>query len=82
VAILGISWGAIGSFFLGPFVWGLFTKQVNRTGALASGLGGLAVCLGMYFLGYPSPQAGTFGMLASLALNPLFSMVARPRLKL
>lgn len=73
VAILGVSWGAIGSFFLGPFVWGLFTKTANRFGALSSGILGLGTCLVLYFIGMPSPQAGTIGMLTSLAINPIFS---------
>lgn len=76
VAILGISWGAIGSFFLGPFVWGLFNKKVNRFGGLSAGIIGLATCLSLYFSGMPSPQAGTLGMIVSLAVNPLFSMLA------
>jgi SSS family solute:Na+ symporter/sodium/proline symporter len=75
VAILGVSWGAIGSFFLGPFVWGLFTKTANRFGALSSGILGLATCLVLYFTGMPSPQAGTIGMLTSLAINPIFSYI-------
>jgi len=75
VAILGVSWGAIGSFFLGPFVWGLFSKKANRIGALSSGIGGLAICLTLYFTGMPSPQAGTIGMLASFILNPLVSLL-------
>ncbi len=74
VAILGISWGALGSFFLGPFIWGLFSKRVNRSGAIASGTGGLLVCLVLYVAGMPSPQAGTIGMLVSLGLNPLVSL--------
>ena len=73
VAILGVSWGAIGSFFLGPFVWGLFTKKATKLGGYVSGIGGLLTCLILYFTGTPSPQAGTFGMLVSLALNPIFS---------
>lgn len=73
VAILGISWGAIGSFFLGPFIWGLFTKWANRFGALSSGLIGLAVCIILYATGMPSPEAGTIGMMVSFAINPLFS---------
>ncbi len=75
VAILGISWGAIGSFFLGPFVWGLFTKWITRFAALVAGLTGLAVCLILYFCGLPSPQAGTIGMFTSLLLPPFFSVL-------
>lgn len=85
VEILGISWGALGSFFLGPFVWGLFSKKVNKLGGLSSGLIGLAVCLFLYFYGlndesvpkawyFTSPGAGTIGMIVSLATNPLVSL--------
>ncbi len=77
VAILGISWGALGSFFLGPFLWGLFSRRVKRAGAVAAGTGGLAVCLILYFSGIPSPQAGTIGMFVSLALNPLVSHLVK-----
>lgn len=76
VAILGISWGAIGSVFLGPFVWGLFTRRAGRPGAIASSVLGLATCLVLYFRGMPSPEAGTIGMIVSLAVNPLVSLVA------
>ena len=79
VAILGVSWGAIGSFFLGPFVWGLISRRVNRAGAMSSAFGGLAVCLFLYFSGMPSPQAGTIGMLVSLAVNPVVSLIAPSR---
>lgn len=75
VAILGVSWGAIGSFFLGPFVWGLFSKRVNVIGAAASSILGLGACLVLYFTGMPSPQAGTIGMLISLSVPPVFSLI-------
>ncbi len=77
VAILGISWGAIGSFFIGPFVWGLFTRWATRFGALSSGILGLTTCIVLYFSGIPSPQAGTIGMFVSLLVNPLLSLVSR-----
>lgn len=75
VAILGVSWGAIGAAFLGPFIWGLFMKRANRCGAIASGVLGLGTCITLYFSGYPSPQAGTIGMGVSLAINPLVSLM-------
>lgn len=75
VGILGISWGAIGAVFLGPFVWGLLSKRMTKLGAVLSGTVGLAVCLTLYITGTPSPQAGTIGMIVSLALNPLISFL-------
>ncbi|MDZ7740938.1 MAG: sodium:solute symporter family protein [Bacteroidota bacterium] len=73
VAILGISWGAIGATFLGPFVWGLFNKKVNRFGAISSSVLGLACAIWFYYNGMASPQAGTIGMIVSLLVNPVFS---------
>ncbi|MCK5169550.1 MAG: sodium:solute symporter family protein, partial [Bacteroidales bacterium] len=77
VAILGLSWGAIGSFFLGPFVWGLFSKKMSKFGALSSSMLGLAVCIILFIVwgSKSSPQAGTIGMIVSLVVNPLFSFV-------
>jgi len=76
VSILGISWGAIGAAFLGPFVWGLFNKKVNRFGAISSAILGLACAIWFYYDGMASPQAGTIGMIVSLLVNPLFSLLS------
>ena len=75
VSILGVSWGAIGAAFLGPFVWGLFTKFTNKYGAWTSAVTGLGVTLFMYIYGFSSPEAGTIGMLVSLAVNPIVSLL-------
>ncbi|PWB72155.1 sodium:solute symporter, partial [candidate division GN15 bacterium] len=75
VSILGISWGAIGSLFLGPFVWGLLSKRMTAFGAYASGIAGLGTCMVLYLTGTPSPQAGTIGMIVSLVVNPLISFL-------
>lgn len=77
VTILGISWGAIGSFFLGPFVWGLYSKKVNKFGAYSASILGIGICLLLYFRGMDSPQAGTIGMGVSLVANPLFSLFGK-----
>ena len=76
VAILSISWGAIGSFFLGPFVWGLISKRVTKLGAMASAFLGLGACLGLWAAGMAPAEAGTIGMLVSFAANPVISALA------
>ena len=56
---------------------------MNKTGAIASSVLGLAVCLILYIQGTPSPQAGTIGMLVSLAVNPIVSFLTpSPKQKL
>ncbi|MCD4698935.1 MAG: hypothetical protein K8S16_22120 [Bacteroidales bacterium] len=77
VAILGISWGALGSAFLGPFIWGLFWKKANKYGAYYSTIFGLTTCITLYIWGMPSPQAGTIGMGVSLVVNPVVSWFSR-----
>ncbi len=79
VAILGISWGAIGSAFLGPFIWGILGNKANKYGAYASFFAGLGTSLVLYFNSMPSPQAGTIGMLVSLAVNPTVSIVFKQK---
>jgi SSS family solute:Na+ symporter/sodium/proline symporter len=76
VTILSVSWGAVGSFFLGPFVWGLVSKKVTKFGAVASAVLGLGTCLGLAVAGMAPAEAGTIGMIVSLAVNPLASLVA------
>jgi SSS family solute:Na+ symporter len=79
VAILGISWGAIGAVFLGPFVWGAFTQWTNKYGAIGSSVIALGVCIALYVhWDLSSPEAGTIGMMVSLAANPVISLITRP----
>ncbi|MBN2586680.1 MAG: sodium/solute symporter [Candidatus Fermentibacteraceae bacterium] len=74
VTILSISWGAIASVFLGPFIWGIFTKRLGKAGALTASLAGLGTCLVLFStMGSARiPQAASVGMLVSLAVPALF----------
>ncbi len=76
VTILSISWGAIASVFLGPFIWGLFNKKVNRFGAISASVIGLLTCLILFFSwgNKMVPQAGSLGMIVSLVVVPVFSL--------
>lgn len=77
VEILGISWGAIGSFFLGPFLWGLLMKRAGFFASITGGIAGLSTCLVLYFLNFPSPEAGSVGMIVSLTTVPILSLLVR-----
>lgn len=74
VTILSISWGAIASVFLGPFIWGILGRRTGRTGALAASILGLGTCLTLFVVLGPgkTPLAGSIGMLVSLAIPALF----------
>ena len=74
VAILSLSWGALGSFFLGPFLWGLIGKRATKLAAIASGLLGLGTCLGLSLAGMAPAESGTIGMIVSFASPPLLSL--------
>ncbi len=78
VTILSISWGAIASLFLGPFIWGIFTRWVNRTGAIVSAMLGLGTCLVLTVEWGLSktPQAGAVGMMVSLASAPIAGLLS------
>lgn len=75
VTILSISWGAIASVFLGPFIWGILSDRLSRTGALTASFAGLGTCMTLFLYWDPSmiPQAATLGMIVSL-LTPVFFM--------
>jgi Na+/proline symporter len=79
VTVLSISWGAIASIFLGPFIWGIFTRWVNRTGAVVSAILGLGTCIALTFVWGLSktPQSGAVGMIVSLAAAPVAGLLTR-----
>jgi len=70
VTILSISWGAVASVFLGPFLWGLLRRGTGKVEALASSILGLAVCMVLFFAWglARAPQAASLGMVVSLVV--------------
>jgi SSS family solute:Na+ symporter/sodium/proline symporter len=70
VTILSISWGAIASVFLGPFLWGILGRRTRRAEAVLASVAGLAVCLLLFssWGAARAPQAASVGMAVSLLL--------------
>lgn len=90
---ISFSWGVVSGCFIGPYVWGLYSKKITRAGAWAGMLSGVAVVGGgvLYKIiaGGPdvragftaaakiSPYLGVFAMLLSLAAVPAVSALER-----
>lgn len=47
VSLMSYSWGVVAGCFIGPFIWGLFSKRVTKAGAWAGMLGGIVTVAAM-----------------------------------
>ncbi len=82
--LMGLSWGAMAGSFLGPFVYGLYSKRVTAPAVWTSFLFGVGLMLLNMFVkpSFPawlqSPiNCGAFVMLASLVLVPAVSAITK-----
>ena len=41
VSLMSFSWGVVSGCFIGPYIWGLFSKKITKIGAYAGMLSGL-----------------------------------------
>ncbi len=79
--LMSISWGALAGSFLGPFVWGLYSKRITPASVWASFIFAIVLVVGNMVLGWcgitfiASPiVAGAFAMVASLIIVPVVSL--------
>ena len=77
------SWGVVSGCFIGPYIWGLFSRKITRTGAFAGILSGLITVGGATLVislnsGFSaaaakSPEMGVCAMAISMIVVPLVS---------
>ena len=87
VNLMSFSWGIVSGCFIGPYIWGLFSKKITKAGAFAgviSGLltvGGATLVIGLIsdFSNAVSkaPQMGVVAMAISFVVVPLVSLITR-----
>lgn len=87
VNIMSFSWGIVSGCFVGPYVWGICSKKITRTGAWAGMICGfLTVAVPTLILsitgGFPSavskaPELGVFAMAASALVTPAVSLFTK-----
>lgn len=89
VSIMSFSWGVVSGCFIGPYVWGLYSKRITKYGAWAGIIGGFSTVMILTIhktitadfatAASNSPLFGVMAMAVSVVIVPLVSMLT-PRL--
>ena len=83
VSIMSFSWGVVSGCFIGPYIWGLFSRKITKIGAYAGMLAGLltvggatlviSINSGFSAAAAKSPEMGVAAMALSIIVVPLVS---------
>ena len=87
VSLMSFSWGVVSGSFIGPYIWGLFSKKITKIGAFAGVLSGLitvggatlviTLSSGFSAAAAKSPEMGVAAMAISMVIVPLVSAATR-----
>ena len=87
VSLMSFSWGIVSGCFIGPYIWGLFSKKITKIGAFAGILSGLLTVGGATLIislnaGFSvaasrSPEMGVTAMAVSFAVVPVVSLLTK-----
>ena len=89
VSLMSFSWGLVSGCFIGPYIWGLFSKRITKIGAyagIAAGLltvGGATLVIsltsGFSAAAAKSPEMGVAAMALSFIVVPVVSLLTANR---
>ena len=87
VSLMSFSWGIVSGCFIGPYIWGLFSKRITKIGAFAGIISGLVTVGGATLVitltdGFKaaaakSPEMGVTAMAISLIVVPVVSLLTK-----
>jgi len=87
VSLMSFSWGLVSGCFIGPYIWGLFSKKITKAGAFAGIIAGLLTVGGATLVislnsGFSaaaakSPEMGVFAMAISMVVVPVVSLFTK-----
>ncbi len=87
VSLMSFSWGVVSGCFIGPYIWGLFSKKITKAGAYAGvltglltvGISTLVITLNSGFgaAAAKSPEMGVAAMAVSFVIVPLVSALTK-----
>ena len=83
VSVMSFSWGVVSGCFIGPYIWGLFSRKITKIGAFSGIISGLVIVGGATLVisgqsGFSaaaarSPEMGVCAMAVSMIIVPLVS---------
>jgi SSS family transporter len=80
VTLMSLSWGTIAGCFIGPYIYGLYSKKATAAGALASITASLVITLTLVLVfGFTESEAGaSFGAVLKkgVSRSPLIGVIA------
>ncbi len=87
VSLMSFSWGLVSGCFIGPYIWGLFSKKITKIGAWAGILSGLLTVGGATLVitltsnfqaaAAKSPEMGVAAMAVSMIVVPVVSALTK-----
>lgn len=87
VSLMSFSWGLVSGCFIGPYIWGLFSRKITKIGAYAGILSGLLTVGGATLVitltssfsaaAAKSPEMGVVAMAVSMVVVPLVSALTK-----
>ena len=87
VSLMSFSWGLVSGCFIGPYVWGLFSKRITKMGAYAGILSGLLTIGTMTLVvslrsdfssaAAMAPEMGVTAMAVSMIVVPVVSLFTK-----
>ena len=87
VSLMSFSWGIVSGCFIGPYIWGLFSKKITKIGAYAGIISGLltvggstlviSLTSGFSVAASKSPEMGVAAMAISFVIVPVVSLLTK-----
>ena len=87
VNLMSFSWGIVSGCFIGPYIWGIFSKKITKIGAYAGVISGLLTVGGATLIisltssfsvaTSKSPEMGVCAMAISFVIVPIVSALTR-----
>ena len=89
VNLMSFSWGIVSGCFIGPYIWGLFSKRITKIGAFAGVISGLvtvggatlviSLTSGFNAAAAKSPEMGVCAMAISMVVVPVVSLLTKKK---